>query len=68
LDADFRQTTVPSKVKDAEIMRVPYIIVVGDKEEKDKKLAVRVRGDSSIKTYGIDEFIKMLAEEIKERK
>ncbi|MEK6757699.1 MAG: threonine--tRNA ligase, partial [Nanoarchaeota archaeon] len=33
IDADFTQTTVPSKVKDAEIMKVPYIIVVGDREE-----------------------------------
>jgi len=36
IDADFRQTTVPAKVKDAELMRVPYIIVVGDREEKEK--------------------------------
>jgi len=67
LDADFRQTTIPSKVKDAEMMKVPYIIVVGDKEEKDKSLAVRIKGDSMIKNFGIEEFIKFLKKEIDER-
>ena len=68
IDADFSQTTVPSKVKDAEIMRIPYIIVVGDKEEKEKTLAVRVKGDSKIETVKIEEFIKKIEKEIDERK
>jgi threonyl-tRNA synthetase len=67
IDADFRQTTVPAKVKDAEIMRVPYIIVIGDKEEKEKKLAVRVKGNSNIETFGINEFIEKIKKEIRER-
>jgi threonyl-tRNA synthetase len=67
IDADFRQTTVPAKVKDAEIMRIPYIIVVGDKEEKEKTLAVRVRGNQKIETMKTEEFIKKLGKEIKER-
>ncbi len=68
LDADFRQTTVPAKVKDAEIMRVPYIIVVGDKEEKDKNLAVRVKGNQKIETMKIDKFIEKVKKEIEEKK
>jgi len=68
IDADFRQTTVPAKVKDAEIMRVPYIIVIGDKEEKEKTLAVRIKGSSKIETMKAEEFIKKLEKEILERK
>jgi threonyl-tRNA synthetase len=64
MDLDFRQTTIASKVKDAEIMRVPYIIVVGDKEEKAKNVAVRVRGSKKIKVMKLDKFIKDLSEEI----
>ena len=67
IDADFKQTTVPAKVKDAEIMRVPYIIVVGDKEEKEKTLAVRVKGNSKIETIKTEEFIKRIKKEIDER-
>ncbi len=68
IDADFRQTTVPSKVKDAEIMRIPYIIVAGDKEEREKTLAVRIKGSQKIETMKVEEFIKRIGKEIAERK
>jgi len=67
VDSDFRQTSVPSKVKDAEIMKIPYIIVIGDKEEKENSLAVRIRGDKKIKTFNIKDFVEHLKEEIEER-
>jgi len=67
VECDFRQTTVPSKVKDAEIMRVPYIIVIGDKEEKEKKLAVRVKGSNKIEIIGMKEFVEKIKKEIQER-
>jgi len=68
LDADFRQTTVPAKVKEAEIMRVPYIVVVGDKEEKDKKIAVRIKGNNKIESFNVDKFITRLKVELYEKK
>jgi threonyl-tRNA synthetase len=67
IDFDFSQTTVPSKVKDAELMKIPYIIVIGDKEEKEKFLAVRVRGSSKIEKFKIDAFVKKIRKEIEER-
>ena len=68
IDADFQNTTMQGKVKDAEIMGVPYIIVVGDKEEKDGTLAIREKGDKKIKSEKTEDFIKRLKEEIAERK
>ena len=68
MDADFTQTTVQSKVKDAEIMRVPYIIVVGDKEEKEEKIAVRIRGDKKIEEMKVEKFVGRLEREMGERK
>jgi threonyl-tRNA synthetase len=68
IESDFSQSTVQSKVKEAEIMRVPYIIVVGDREEKEKTLAVRVKGNGKIQNFRVDEFVKMIASEIKDRK
>ena len=64
LDADFTQTTIQSKVKDASLMRIPYVIVVGDKEEKENKLAVRVRGDNKIQNFEIERFLEKIEEEI----
>jgi len=67
LDFDFSSNTVQSKVKEASLMRIPYIIVLGDKEEKSGKLAVRVKGDKKIQEMSVDSFISKLQKEIDER-
>lgn len=68
VDIDLEDKTVQSKVRDAEIQRISYIIVIGDKEEKSKTLAVRTRGEKKPK-FGvkIDKFISDLKKEIEER-
>ncbi|MBU1501764.1 MAG: threonine--tRNA ligase, partial [Nanoarchaeota archaeon] len=68
IDADLRNTTVQAKVKEAELMRIPYIIVVGEREEKSNSVALRVRGDKKIKTAKIEKFAKDLGKEILERR
>jgi len=67
IDADFRQTTVQAKVKDAEMMKIPYIIVLGDREEKEASLAVRSKGNSKIENIKIADFVKKLKKEIEGR-
>ncbi len=67
IDADFTQRTVQSKVKDAELMRIPYIIVAGDKEEKEKSLAVRIKGNKKIESMDVDSFVSKVKKEIGER-
>jgi len=68
VESDFRQTTVPQKVKEAELMRIPYILVVGDKEEKENLVAIRKGGQNKIETIKLKDFIKNIQEEIRERK
>jgi threonyl-tRNA synthetase len=69
VDFDFRDDTVNSKVRDAEIQHIPYIIVIGDKEEKTKTIAVRKRGIKKVKyKVKLDKFINDIDKEIKERK
>jgi len=68
IDSDFTKTTVQSKVKEAEIMKIPYIIVLGDREEKENTLAVRIKGDKKIESFSVKDFIEKIKKEIKERK
>ena len=68
IDADFTNTPIQGKIKDAEIFRIPYIIVLGDREEKSRILAVRIRGDRKIQNFTVDEFCIRLKKEIMERK
>ncbi len=65
LDADFESNTVNSKIKQAEIQKIPYIIVIGDKEEKSGKIAVREEG--KVKKESKKKFISKLKKEIEER-
>jgi threonyl-tRNA synthetase len=67
IDYDFSQTTLPSKVKSSEEMKIPYIITVGDKEEKEKTLAIRKRGNNKLENMKTEEFLKKIKKEIENR-
>lgn len=64
VETDFESDTLQSKIRNAELMKVNYIIVIGDKEEKTKTLAVRARGQKP--KFGIkkDKFIADLKKEL----
>jgi len=66
-DSDFTSTTVNEKVRSAELQKIPYIIVIGDKEEEAKTLAVRRRGKKP--EFGVkpEELIKEIKEKIEKR-
>lgn len=66
VEADFRQIPIGGKIKEAELQKIQYIIVIGDKEEKEKTLAVR--SGKNIKIMKAEEFIKNIKKEILERK
>src|SRR3990167_1511863 len=67
IDSDFRNTTVSDKVRDAEMQKIPYTLVIGDKEEQAKTLAVRERGSKPKFGIKIDDFIKDIKEKIESR-
>lgn len=68
IDSDLRNTTVSDKVRDAEMQKIPYIIVMGDKEEEKGTLAVRKRGEKKPE-FGVkpDKFIADLKKQIENR-
>ncbi len=53
IEIDERSESVNRKIRDAEIQKIPYIIVVGDKEEKDQNITVRERGSKELKVQKI---------------
>lgn len=60
--------TVGKKIRDAEMQKIPYMIVIGDKEIKSKSVAVRTLHDRKINTVKFDKFLKNILSEIKEKK
>jgi threonyl-tRNA synthetase len=67
IDADFRDAPMQGKVKDAEMIKIPYIIVVGDREEKEKTIAVRERGNKKIEAFKVEKFAEKIKKEIEEK-
>jgi len=67
IETDFDQKTVQAKVKDAEMMKIPWVIIMGDKEEKDKTMSVRHENKVEYNVK-VDDFIKSIKELIEERK
>ncbi|NOX71751.1 MAG: threonine--tRNA ligase [Candidatus Micrarchaeota archaeon] len=68
-ELDASDNTVEYKVRDAELQKIPYIVVIGNKEEEAGTIAVRSRGKKGVE-YGVspDKFIENVLSEIKERK
>ncbi|MBI2674834.1 MAG: threonine--tRNA ligase [Candidatus Aenigmarchaeota archaeon] len=67
-ELDEQSSTVEYRIRNAQLQKIPYTIVVGDKEEKGKTIAVRTR-DGKVK-FGVkaDDFLEQLKEEIEKRK
>lgn len=64
IDTDLRPDTIQSKIRDAELLKVNYVVCIGDKEEESKTIAVRPRGGKP--QFGVkkDTFIEQLLKEL----
>lgn len=67
VDIDDRSDTVQKKIRDAELEWVPYILVVGPKEIKSKKLSVRERKTGKIKQMKLEQLVEEIKEERKNK-
>jgi threonyl-tRNA synthetase len=65
VDADLRSEPISGKIKQAEIEKIPYIITIGDREEKSGQLAVRKNG--KVNNINAEEFIKTLIQEVENK-
>ncbi len=62
-DLDDRDDTLQSKVREAELSWVPYVLIYGEKEIKTEKLSVRTRAEGKETKTAFQEFLKRLTEE-----
>lgn len=68
VEIDDRQEKIGKKIRDTELLRVPYMLVVGEKEMNENKLSVRRQGKGDMGSQDIDAFIDMISDEIEHRK
>lgn len=68
VEIDERQEKIGKKIREAEISKVPYMLIVGEKEATENKISVRRHGKGDAGQLSVDEFVHNIAEEIKNRK
>ena len=64
VELDDRQEKIGYKIREAQLHKIPYMIILGDKEIEAKAVGVRSRKDGDIGQMGIDEFINRLKSEV----
>jgi len=67
-EVDDRNEKIGKKIRDTELMKVPYMLVVGEKEMNENKVAVRRQGKGDAGVKSVEEFMAEAVQEIKDRK
>ena len=66
VEVDDREEKIGYKIREAQLQKIPYMLIVGDKEVETNAVGVRARKDGDIGQMPIDEFICKIKAEIKE--
>lgn len=68
VEGDYRSEKIGYKIRQAQMEKVPYMLILGDKEAEDGTVAVRKRGEGDIGSMKTEDFLKMLQKDIDGKK
>jgi len=68
VEIDDRNEKIGKKIRDTELMKVPYMLVIGEKEMNEEKVAIRRQGKGDLGAKSADEFLNEIVAEVKERR
>lgn len=63
---DMRSEKIGRKIRDAEMKKVPYMLIVGEKEMNETAVSVRRHGQGDLGSMSVDEFIAMIEKQVKD--
>ena len=67
-DFDVRSEKIGYKIREAQLEKIPYMVIVGDKEYEEKKLSVRHRKDGDLGSFTLEDFTAKVVEEDRTKK
>ncbi|MBU5301887.1 threonine--tRNA ligase [Clostridium sporogenes] len=67
VEIDTRNEKIGYKIREAQLQKVPYMLILGDKEVEAGKVAVRSRKDGDLGAISLEEFIEKIKNEIKDK-
>ncbi|MDP4189138.1 MAG: threonine--tRNA ligase, partial [Bacteroidota bacterium] len=62
---DERSEKIGKKIRDAELQRIPYLLIVGEKEAAEGNISVRKQGSGDLGSFSVEQFTKLINDEIK---
>ncbi|MEW6693310.1 MAG: threonine--tRNA ligase [Pseudomonadota bacterium] len=65
--ADLRNEKIGFKIRELTLQRIPYLVVIGDREVEQRQVSVRTRGGEDLGSMGLDAFLAKLREEVDRR-
>jgi len=68
VEIDERQEKIGKKIREAELAKIPYMLVIGEKEATENKVSIRKQGKGDAGQETVEEFVANIANEIFERK
>ena len=68
VDVDQRSERMNAKIRDAQLQKIPYMLVVGDREAEAEQVAVRMRSGEDLGALSIEAFLERLTAEVLEHK
>ncbi len=66
-EIDDRSEKIGKKIRDAELAKIPLMLIIGEKEVNEEKVSVRRQGKGDEGTKALDEFIEIIKEEVKNK-
>ncbi|WP_040250647.1 threonine--tRNA ligase [Psychroserpens mesophilus] len=63
--ADNRNETIGKKIREAEMNKIPYMVIIGENEENENKISVRQHGGEDLGMINVDEFAEIVDNEVK---
>ena len=64
---DERNEKTGKKIRDAELMKIPYMLILGEKEEVDGTVSVRKHGQGDLGTFSLSDFVTLITEETRKQ-
>ena len=64
---DERNEKIGRKIRDAEVKKIPFMLIIGEKEHANKQVSVRQQGKGDLGTFSISEFAEIIQKEIEEK-
>ena len=63
VEADFRNEKLGFKIREAQVKKIPYALVIGDREVENRQVAPRARGNQTLSAMDVEAFISLVREE-----